>query len=262
MAVNPELIREALAMWDDFPVDRDPRPVVLTMPSAQWEDAAAALLRRFRIFDAPAVPERELPPGQLAAARRYCRDVQTGVPGRLGRIVRAAVPFATDRGDRRLPALVMLPDNRRWPFLVLDRDFERNRTWCPPGLPGPTEAPVSRLAGDDRTLTFRFFGQPEQVADFPNAVVTETATAVHVEPVRRYLRPDGYDAPMSVEEREVVVRLAAPMGGRALINEYGSPLTVVPHSARIVTDEDRIRAMERWYETGSGNGADAPCPGG
>lgn len=230
--MEPEHARMALARWDDFPVDRDPRPIVLTAATPQWHDRVAAELRT-SAFDGPAVPERELTPEQLRLALDYCRDVNTGEPGPLGRIVQAPVPFTTDRGERLLPAWFMLPDNRRWPLVMLDREFERSSIWHPPGQGAPQSTEVSSLAPDGHTLTYRFLGQPCGVADYPTAVVTESETAVHVEAIERWLAPPDSVWPAVVEEHSLVVRLAAPLGNRVLIDlgagadTLGSPRTVI-----------------------------------
>ncbi|MEV1143331.1 hypothetical protein [Micromonospora sp. NPDC049799] len=175
-----------------------------------------------------------LPPEIVSAAIDYCRNVQTGAPRPLARLIWANGPFATDRGLRELPAWMMYPDNRRWPFIALDPDFERRMTWWPPGLSayGHQE---SVLADDGLTLTYRFTGTPGQYADYPYAEAFETDKAVLVQPVEVPLDgPSGIRLAYA-EEREVDVRLAAPLGDRVLIcvahgpgsSTFGSPRTVV-----------------------------------
>ncbi|MEE3918664.1 hypothetical protein V2I01_09675 [Micromonospora sp. BRA006-A] len=90
------------------------------------------------------------------------------------------------------------------------------------------------LAHDGRTLTFRFIGTPAQYADYPDAEVFETDTAVLVEPVEVARDGNGYRLDYA-EEREVVVRLAAPLGNRVLVGvghgpgttTFGLPITVL-----------------------------------
>ena len=61
--------------------------------------------------------------------------------------------------------------------------------------------------------------------------------------------------------REVVVRLAAPLGNHVLINlgngfgtsTFGSPLAVIPHTTEIFYDQDREFAMQRWCRGESGD---------
>lgn len=216
MPAPPEHVRQALARWDGFPVDREPRPVVLTDFGALELDRIAGDERWRTVFDGRAVPESELPPELLPAAIDYCHDVRTEDERPLARIVRGDGPFATDRGPRELPAWMMFPGNRRWPFVGLDPEFERRWAWRPEGLRAYREED-SALAADGVTLTYRFAGTPATYADYPRADVFETATAVLVAPVEvAHDGPEGVRAQF-VEPREVVVRLSAPLGNRVLV---------------------------------------------
>ena len=233
MPIEVEHVRQALAMWEAFPVHREQRPIVLTAMGVRALDRLMVDTQWRSLFDAPGVPESELPPEIAPAAVDYCRDVQSGAQRPLANIIRADGPFATDRGTRELPAWMMHPDDRRWPFIALDPDFERRMTWRPPGV-GAAHHEEAVLAHDGRTLTFRFIGTPAQYADYPDAVVFETDTAVLVEPVE--VARDGNGIRLAyAEEREVVVRLAAPLGNRVLVGighgpgttTFGLPITVL-----------------------------------
>ncbi|MEU3112942.1 hypothetical protein ABZ652_02550 [Micromonospora chalcea] len=237
MPSDPEYARQALATWDGFPVHREPRPIVLTAMGVRALDRLMADSQWRSLFHAPGVPESDLPPEIAPAAVDYCRDVQSGAQRPLANIIRANGPFATDRGTRELPAWMMHPDNRRWPFIALDPDFERRMAWRPPGVQA-VHHEESVLANDGRTLTFRFIGTPTQYADY-DAEVYETDTAVLVKPVEVDLDGDGIRLDYA-EEREVVVRLAAPLGNRVLIHTghgpgtptFGSPITVLTPTGR------------------------------
>jgi hypothetical protein len=241
---RPEYVTQALARWEGFPVDREPRPVVLTELNSTELDALAADTQWRAIFDGPAVPESELPPELLPAALDYCQDVRTLEPRPLARIIRADGPFATDRGVRPLPAWMMYPDNRRWPFIAMDPEFERRMTWSPDGL-RPCADRTSIIADDDRTLTYRFTGTPAGYADFPHANVFETATAVLVEPVGVDLGPPDAVRLTYVEEREVVVRLSAPLGNRVLIWAAHGPGSETFGAARTVVTAGEAAAGAR-----------------
>jgi hypothetical protein len=182
----------------------------------------------------PAVPEFELPAELRDAAIGYCHDASTGERQPLARIVRGDGPFATDRGPRELPAWMMFPEYRPRPFVGLDPEFERSRTWWPEGLHMFQDRP-STLAADGRTLTYRFVGTPAGYADVPSAEVFETETAVVVRPiVVNRDRPNRYRADY-LATREVVVRLAVPLGNRVLVwrahganrDTRGTPRTVL-----------------------------------
>lgn len=220
-AVPPtsEHVRQALARWKDFPVHQEPRPIIVTDLGIAGSERLREDERWRAQFDGPAEPGIELPPEILPAATRYCRDVHTGAERPLARVIRADGPFGTDRGVRELPAWMMYPRDRRWPFIALDPEFGRRRTWWPAGLRNCGDDP-STLADDGRTLTYRFTGTLSAYAAYPDARVFETGTAVLVEPVEVDLDPGGYRVDIA-EQREVVVRLAAPLGNRVLVGVGG-----------------------------------------
>jgi hypothetical protein len=227
-----------LARWEGFPVDREPRPVVLTEFSAPEHDAISRDPRWQAVFDGPAVPESELPPELRSAAADFCRDVHTGEQRPLARIVRGDGPFATDRGIQELPAWMMFPGDRRWPFVALDPGFRRRHTWWPEGLRLAYHGRQSTLAADGRTLTYRFIGTPAGYAKIPRADVFETGTAVLVRPVVVKRDSRGRMWTDHLETREVVVRLDAPLGNRVLVwqahgagrDTCGTPCAVVTES--------------------------------
>ena len=169
--------------------------------------------------NAPPVPEDELPPELRAAAVDYCHDVRTGEERPLAPIMRGDGPFATDRGPMDLPAWMMFPGNRRWPFVGLDPEFRRRSVWAPDGLAGYQEL-TSTLAADGVTLTYRFRGTPAEFAGYPRADLYETRAAVCVEPVEvAHDGPNGVRT-QNVEARAVVVRLTAPLGNRVLVSAH------------------------------------------
>jgi len=226
---------EALARWARFPVEREPRPVVLTeLPMAALEELAQDTEWRAR-FDGPGEPESALPPSLRPAAIDYCRDVQTASLQPLATLLRAPAPFGTDRGIREFPAWLMHPPDRRWPFIAMEPEFRRRMTWWPEGLQ-PYGEEVSRIAPDGHTLTYRFSGAPTPYADYPRAEVYESETAVFIEPIGVSLIGQDDAVLEYLEEREVVVRLAEPLGNRVLIwaahgpdsDTFGAPRTVLP----------------------------------
>jgi hypothetical protein len=232
--ITQEDIREALALWADFPVHREPRPIVVTeLPSRKLDELKDDTAWRAK-FDGVADPGLEMPAELRPALELSYGITMTEAEGRRERIVRGNAPFNTDRGIRELPAWSMHPRNARWPFIGLDPEFRREMTWWPKGLECYGGDQESSLAADGRTLTYRFSGTPASYASYPHAEVIETETAVFVEPVPVDLDGDGIRL-MYMETREVVVRLAAPLGNRVLIwaahgpgeSTFGNPRTVI-----------------------------------
>lgn len=133
---------------------------------------------------------------------------------------------------------MMYPDDRRWPFIALDPEFERRMTWWPQGL-HPYGDEVSTIADDGQTLTYRFMGTPREYAAYPHAEVYETETAVLVEPEEVSLDSPGNIRLPYAEPREVVVHLTAPLGNRVLIWTARGPGSDTFGAPRTVTNPDR-----------------------
>lgn len=181
--------RWALRRWESFPVDRQPRPLVLIGPLTRFE-------RGFRSGDAKlafhygdinaAVP---LPEGLLELLRT--REDGPPAPGRRRwsnpLLITQASPdnaqFATDRGSRELPAWRLSGPEVNGAFWVLDPTVAARR-WKPPEPAPPTpsdglphRAASATVGGGDRTLHFTFTGAPPEDAEYPAAEVIETGQA-------------------------------------------------------------------------------------
>ncbi|WP_229076053.1 hypothetical protein [Actinoplanes sp. DH11] len=213
MPIRSLAVMEALDRWADFPVHREPRPIVLSAISTDdWLRANPGWRADLTGPGVVLPAEDDLPPSLLAAALAYCEGLRLPPGRRLGPLIRGDGPFGTDRGVQLLPAWMMVPDGRRSPFIAMDPHFEHNHTWWPPGLRTTSSQPAS-LAADGRTLTFRFAAHPG--VDYPGAKVHETATAVLIEPVGIRQRDASLDY---IYDREMLLRLNAPLGNRVLIS--------------------------------------------
>ncbi len=217
-----DVMAAGLAQWEGFPIDREPRPMVLIHGDPQWKRGVSARLRESGVLDGPALPETVLTPEQLEYARWYCRDVHTGASRPLARIVDASMPFWTDRGEQRLPARIMLPDGRADAFVALDPEVEQRMTWKAPGMRGPSSGYASDLAQDGVTLTYRIGGPIPSVAVYHVRTVLETATAVCIGVDQEWLAGPDAVYPSVQRVHELTVRLPAPLGNRVLIRTWGN----------------------------------------
>lgn len=220
MALDVDAIRRVTAKWDDFPVTREPRPIVLTQltPTAWQQELERTPWQAY--FDDPAAVFEQAPPAWFPGTlREFFGGRRIVPPETWGPMVRGPAPFATDRGVRRLPAWWLRHPDTGGAWFGPDAQFLRTQTWRPPGLDQDAGSPEeSRLAPDGRTLTYRFLGHPDLYADYPHADVFETETIVAVQPVRVSVgKPGGLQLPF-MQEREVTVQLAASLGNRVLVN--------------------------------------------
>jgi len=232
--------RWALQRWEPFPVDRLPRPLVLTGSPFRFE-------RGFRSGEAKlaflygdiraAVP---LPDGLLEVLRGG-EDGPPAVPGRRRwsspLLVTQASPdhakFGTDRGRREFPAWRLRGPDVDGVFWVLDPAVAATR-WEPPepAPPKPSDglphrAVSATIDGDDRTLHVTFTGARPEYAEYPAAEVIETSQALVVLPIARDIGPPGWRATVGCA-RTVTARLARPLGSRVVVDLDASPVMVDP----------------------------------
>jgi len=229
-----EWARWALEQWSGFPVEREPRPLVLVGSIARPEGGfhtGAAKLAFIRGDIETTVP---IPDEVLHSLRQRGSAGPPHRPDarslRVTEAVRAYAEFLTDRGSRRLPAWRLHAEEAIGPIWVLAPDVERWSRPDPPTRAAPFPGSPHRAVGadaepDGMTLHFSFVGGPPLVTEYPSAEVIETREAVAVLPVTRDIGPPGPRA-LPGHRREVVAKLAEPLGGRVLVDLDSSPVIV------------------------------------
>jgi hypothetical protein len=222
--------QQRLRAWAGFPVDRDPRPLVLLSPAVRagpFPDGKAKLaFVRGLVEAAPGFPA-EL----LQALRPHRQDAG---PPLEPLVVTTATPGMaevwTDRGRRELPAWNVHARGIPEPICQVLDPGTSQQAWRPPGLEDHDlygdNATAARGAGG-RTLTLRFVGAPRGFADYPRAEVLEAGAAVAVLPVEVDTGPPPWVLRALVGEwREVTTVLARPLGARVLLDGDGLPVLV------------------------------------
>jgi hypothetical protein len=245
----------AARAWAHFPADRTPRPVVFldSMVAgggfADGDAKSAAMAGQYELAaplpQGPATASMpdgtEVPIITAAAAFEALRAGQPQQPGSallLKKVDLGTARFHTDRGPLELPAWrfdgprVLKPI--AWPALAPELIWPRQPR---PAGPAPEELPHSQatVSPDGLRLTVLLLRAYPPCAGAPTyrheAVVTETPAAVvvgmrkvQVEPAGRPGEPCPMDAGWSGQEH--MVRLAAPLGGRVVVNPDGAPLAV------------------------------------
>jgi hypothetical protein len=166
--------RVALDLWAAFPVNADPRPLVLSGPTVleagfRTNEAKVAYLNGAIRSDV------DIPPEVLTALRPQPRMRRQHPFIRVLAVERSTAEFSTDRGRRSLPAFRVTLEDALEPVFVLDPEVAAT-AWRPPGVP---EFSVSTavLHADGRSITFAFTGTPRRYEDYPDATVMESETA-------------------------------------------------------------------------------------
>jgi hypothetical protein len=224
--------RWAVARWSEFPVDAEPRPLVLVGEAIGAGDGFRSGEAKLAYLDGlieAAVPLAEGVMERLTGGPGRRRDLP---PLAIVRTERCESEFVTDRGRRPLPAWRLHLDGGHGPLVVLDPDL---RPWDPgerTDLPPPTAARPgggpgthAELHADGRTLTHHFLGALPQFERYPRAEAIESAHAVAIVPEGEDIGPatarilPGY-------MHQVVVTLAEPLGARVLVDLRGNPAEV------------------------------------
>lgn len=237
----------ALALWDEFPVGRQPRPIVL-MSSAigpggmpMVEDKASVLRH------AQVVSDVELPPGLLEALQPDPPPHWHVDPVRIRSVRRVYPEFRTDRGHRPLPAYRIEFEGTQFrpghapnpkaegigypPMHALDPRAEAT-TWWPADLDssyrgGLRHLPAAVLTDRGRTVRLIVHGAPPAYTDVRVQAVLESRTAVLLQ--IKHTTYDGVEAvPAVAVGRLVIARLAEPLGARVLLQANGIPIEVLP----------------------------------
>jgi hypothetical protein len=227
----------ALAMWADFPVNKTPRPLVLTDydiigPRTGFRNVE----QKNAYIDGNFVPPSHFPSAPstaqgypIVSARDAFEVLRTAGDGQtlsdtwlvITAMELGSTTFALDRGPRVLPAWLISLRDVADPTVVLA--VGRSARYMPANIPHVRRIGGARIA-DDTSLTISFVGGSPDTHDYAaQAVESDTAVAVLIEPTRLPTGPTravGY-------RREVRVTLQAPLAARVLIDgTSGAPAAV------------------------------------
>ena len=217
--------RWAVARWDAFPVDDEPRPLVLLGPAAHARNGFRSQRAKRAFLNGWIESEVDVPGGVL--------DVLGRRPGGEAPIVitaarRAEIEQRTDRGPRWLPGWELTSEQTLGPIVVLDPEVLAC-AWSPPTAgpapPAGPDPPQARVSGeaDGDTLVFRFTGAMPGSAE-----VVESAQAVAVVPEPEDQEPP--EARVAVGfARRITVTLTHPLGARVLVDLHGHASEVTVH---------------------------------
>jgi hypothetical protein len=227
--------RWAVRRWSAFPVERQPRPVVLArsnivIPRGFRSEAARRAFDEGWIewaVDAPEHVRAALPEGATQKRR-----VATLRPLTITNVHRDEYEFVTDRGPARLPTYRLQGPGIARSMWLLDPAVER---WQPDQHaggkrpPAPTQISLlqgpAELAEDGSTIVFSWLGGTPEVETYPSAEIVETKTAVSAVAVRASTGATGWFVAAGYIHR-VPARLSRPLGARVVVDLHGDAIEV------------------------------------
>lgn len=248
----------ALVPWQAFPAGRQPRPIVWLWNASPVngfgtnEGKIAALCSRFVLNGSlPA----NIPAQAYATWTDGTRASYTGIPAAaaLAAMSRpdaeatssdcATVPplvirsarlgtfdYGTDRGTSQMTS---------WLFKAIGVDGEFAYPALPAsafwkgGMSAPSGNGGATVSADGMTLTWSFGGAPENAgpcgADYRGLVAeSQAAVAVSIQSMSHATPGQEVACPAIAQIRTITVKLATALGGRVVVDETGSAVTVCP----------------------------------
>ncbi|WP_406050284.1 hypothetical protein [Kribbella sp. NBC_00889] len=122
----------ALRLWDDFPVDAEPRPIVLTAPPITGPDEFASDEAKMAFEDGAIAPGSGITGEVLKALGARDLGDYRGHTLQVLAVSRVTAAFHTDRGLRNLPAWEVRLSETRGALAVLDPQVQAT-AWVPVG---------------------------------------------------------------------------------------------------------------------------------
>jgi hypothetical protein len=240
---------EALSLWQDFPAQSSPRPLVLAGPAIVnpangfpiGDDKLAYISGHFTVATTLPGGSSTWQQQPLITAAQALADLRnsgegslTGASLSIMAVTLSTATFSTDRGRRSLPAWAFRFAGVRDPASVL-AIAPANR-W--PKTPPPSQDPESfaaRIAPGGHTVTLTFIGaaagtgpcDAQYAADIAQSSTAVVVSVREIPSATSQPAPSG-DVAMGCDDvgyrRELTVTLTPGLGGRVLIDSYGAPI--------------------------------------
>ncbi len=218
-----------------FPVDQDPRPLVLTDSRTRIEQGFTTGDAKMAFLEGRFESHVELPPAVLDALVRHGRPQphRTAAPLIITGAELLETEFWTDRERRRLPAWRLTAPDTLGPIWVLDPDISdwqpaADAGGAPPDLQAPGQGPGARVdvGADERSVVVHWLGAAPAFERYPTATVIESAQAFAIVPVGVDIGPPGART-LAGFMHQVPAVLEQPVGARVYVDLHG-------HAGRVV----------------------------
>jgi hypothetical protein len=226
-----EWARWAVERWAAFPVDENPRPVVLVESRVRVEQGFSTGAAKLAFIGGCVEATIKLPEGVMEPLRRGDLLARSGggEPLTIHSGALEEIEFVTDHGPQRLPAWRLSAQDALGAIWVLDPDVadwkpETDAAPSRPQVQGPGHRgglPVE-VGQDDRSMLVHWLGGAPNCERYPTAEVVESRAAVAVVPVGEDIGPPGPRTAVGYVHRVPAV-LQEPLGARVLVDLNGNP---------------------------------------
>ncbi len=232
------LARRAAGRWAAFPVEAEPRPLVLAQPAITSAQGFTSGRAKDAWFDGSYDWAVEVPEGIRVRARSSADRPgvkATKPPLTITQAGRGEREFLTDRGLLTLPAYWLHGPSILGSLWVLDPEVEFWEPTEEPGAPGPAATSLMRTPWlaveaetDGQTISIPWTGSPS--ADFRVELV-QTAAAVSAVAIRKPnpAGPPRWYSPIGHTCR-IPAHLSKPIGNRVFVDLRGEAMQVTPPS--------------------------------
>jgi len=222
----PQVGPQSLAKWESFPVQANPRPLVLLGQTVNIEQGFADGDGKLAFSEGRIDPDGKVPPDATEAFAKLVKPGAGEPRIKVISVVKGTAKFPTDRGPRDLPAWIFELTKTVGPVTVLD---------VKPNYQGSFATTTATLSPDGMTLTIPM-GKPQEPCPGEPRVTHEaqwlespTAVAVGLKKITGEVAPGqrgncAHD--MALRLTDYTIRLDKPLGNRVLIDANGNAISV------------------------------------
>jgi hypothetical protein len=240
---------EALRLWNNFPAESSPRPLVLTGPTINdpstgftGDDKEAYISGHFTVATTLPSSSSTWKQQPLITAAQALADLRSSPPGApststyllVTEVHLGTATFSTDRGQRPLPAWLFTFAGVRNPASVL-AIAPADRWPKAPREPDHTQNLVAKIAPDGHTITITFIGAAAGTGPCDAQYKADTAQSSSAVLISIRELPGSVkqlsssstiaEACASIGyQRAVTIELTPALAGRVLIDSHGAPL--------------------------------------
>jgi hypothetical protein len=218
---------QSLEKWASFPVDADPRPLVLLGERVNVKEGFTDDDGKIAFIEGRVDADGKVPPEAAEAFAQLAKPAEGNPRIKVLSVHKGTAAFPTDRGGRDLPAWIFELTQTLGPVAVLAIKPEYEAGYA---------TFQAKVSADGVTLTVTMAkasppcpGEPRITLE-PQWLESATAVAVGLKQVIGPVEPGekgncAHDAALHMAEYPI--RLDRPLGNRVLVDSHGNPMPAI-----------------------------------